>query len=126
MSHLLIFVLNNLEQYPVILDAWEEAGAPGITILESTGVGHIRSAVRDDLPLMPSLRDLLASQEMHHRTLFTVIKDEKTLDKVIEATERVIGDFTRHHTGLLFVVPVSRVLGLDKEEDSESWWVSSS
>ena len=120
MPHLLIFVLNNLEQYPDILDAWEESGAPGITILESTGVGRIRSAVRDDLPLMPSLRDLLASQEMHHRTLFTVIQDEKTLDKVIEATKRVIGDFTRHHTGLLFVVPVSRVLGLDKREDSES------
>ncbi len=120
MSHLLIFVLNNLEQYPDILDAWEESGAPGITILESTGVGRIRSAVRDDLPLMPSLIDLLASQEMHHRTLFTVIQDEKTLDKVMEATERVIGDFSRHHTGLLFVVPVSRVLGLDKREDSES------
>lgn len=116
MSHLLVFVLNNLEQYSDILDAWEEAGAPGITILESTGVGHIRSVVRDDLPLMPSLSDLLASQEMHHRTLFTVIEDEQTLDKVIEATERVVGDFTRHHSGLLFVVPVSRALGLQKKE----------
>ena len=120
MSHLLIFVLNNLEQYPDILDAWEEAGAPGITILESTGVGRIRSVVRDDLPLMPSLRDLLAGQEMHHRTIFTVIKDDETLNKVIDATEQVIGDFNRHHTGLLFVVPVSRVLGLEKREDSEN------
>ena len=120
MTQLLVFVLNNLEQYPDILDAWEEAGAPGITILESTGVGRIRSVVRDDLPLMPSLRDLLARHEMHHRTLFTVIEDEQVLEKVIKATERVIGDFTRHHTGLLFVVPVTRVLGLDKREDVEN------
>ncbi len=120
MTHQLIFVLNNLEQYPAILDAWEEAGAPGITILESTGIGRIRRVVRDDLPLMPSLSDVLASQEMHHRTLFTVIEDEQILDKVIEATERVIGDFSRHHTGLLFVVPVSRVLGLPKEEEGEN------
>ncbi|GMR11501.1 MAG: hypothetical protein BMS9Abin28_2334 [Anaerolineae bacterium] len=120
MTHQLIFVLNNLEQYPDILNAWEEAGAPGITILESTGVGRIRSVVRDDLPLMPSLSDLLASQEMHHRTLFTVIEDEQILDKVIDATERVIGDFARHHTGLLFVVPVTRVLGLQKEEEGEN------
>jgi nitrogen regulatory protein PII len=119
-SQLLVFVLNNLEQCPDILDAWEEAGAPGITILESTGVGRIRSVVRDDLPLMPSLRDLLASQEMHHRTLFTVVEDEQVLERVIKATERVIGDFTRHHTGLLFVVPATRVLGLDKREDEEN------
>ena len=114
MTHLLVFVLDNLEQCPDILDAWEEAGVPGVTILESTGLGHLRSAMRDDLPLLPSLRDLLASRELHHRTLFTVIEDEATLERIITATERIIGDFTRHHTGLLFVVPVIRVLGLEK------------
>ena len=71
-------------------------------------MGHLRSAMRDDLPLLPSLCDLLASQELHHRTLFTVIEDETTLERVIAATERIIGDFTRHNTGLLFVVPVVR------------------
>ena len=114
MTHLLVFVLDNLEQCPDILDAWEEAGVPGVTILESTGLGHLRSAMRDDLPLLSSLRDLLASRELHHRTLFTVIEDEATLERIITATERIIGDFTRHHTGLLFVVPVIRVLGLEK------------
>jgi len=116
MAHLLVFVLDNLGQCPSILDAWEKAGAPGVTILESTGLGRLRSALGDDLPLLPSLRDLLASQELHHRTLFTVIEDEATLERVIAATEQVIGDFTRHHTGLLFVVPVSRVLGLEKRD----------
>jgi nitrogen regulatory protein PII len=114
MAHLVVFVLDNLEQCPAILDAWEEAGAPGITILESTGLGRLRHILRDDLPLMPSLRDLLASRELHHRTLFTVIEDEATVERVIAATERVIGDLTCHHTGFLFVVPVTRVLGLRK------------
>jgi hypothetical protein len=114
MTNLLVFVLDNLEQCPDILDAWEEAGIPGVTILESTGLGHLRNAMRDDLPLLPSLRDLLASRELHHRTFFTVIEDEATLERVIAATERIVGDFTRHHTGLLFVVPVIRVLGLEK------------
>ncbi len=114
MAHLVVFVLDNLEQCSQVLDAWERAGAPGVTILESTGLGHLRGAMRDDLPLIPSLRDLLASQELHHRTLFSVIPDEETVERVIAATEQVIGDFTRHHTGLLFVVPVARVLGLEK------------
>ena len=119
MAHLLVCVLNNLEQCPDILDAWEAAGAPGVTILESTGLGRVRSAVRDDLPLLPSLRDFLASQELHHRTIFTVIEDEATLERIIAATEQVIGDLSRHHTGLLFVVPVSRVLGLEKRDPEE-------
>lgn len=116
MAHLLVFVLDSLEQCPDVLEAWEEAGVSGVTILESTGLGRLRDAMRDDLPLLPSLRDLLASRELHHRTLFTVIEDEATLERIIAATERVIGDFTRHHTGLLFVVPVTRVLGLDRRD----------
>jgi nitrogen regulatory protein PII len=116
MAHLLVFVLDNLEQCSQVLEAWEGAGAPGITILESTGLGRLRRIMRDDLPLLPSLRDLLAAQELHHRTLFSVIEDETTLERVIAATQRVIGDFTRHHTGLLFVVPVTRVLGLEKRD----------
>ncbi|NOZ29429.1 MAG: hypothetical protein GXP39_15445 [Chloroflexi bacterium] len=119
MTHLLVFVLDNLEQCSDILDAWEEAGVPGVTILESTGLRRVRGVVRDDLPLLPSLNDLLASRELHHRTLFTVIEDEATLERVIATTERVVGDFNRHHTGLLFVVPVTRVLGLRKRDAGE-------
>ncbi|HEY63001.1 MAG TPA: hypothetical protein G4O02_00360 [Caldilineae bacterium] len=116
MAYLLVFVLDNLEQCPDVLKAWEAAGASGVTILESTGLGRLRRAVRDDLPLLPSLRDLLASRELHHRTLFTVVEDEETLDRIIAATEQLIGDFSRQHTGLLFVVPVVRVIGMKKRQ----------
>lgn len=115
MTHLLVFVVDNVDQYPAILEAWEAAGAPGVTILDSAGLGRIRErALRDDLPLMPSLRDLLPIQEVNHRTLFSVIEDEPVLQRVIAATREVVGDFSRHHTGLLFVVPVTLVLGLEK------------
>ena len=119
MTHLLVYVMDNLQQCPDVLDAWEEAGATGVTILESTGLARLRSAMRDDLPLLPSLQDLLGSRELHHRTLLTVIEDEATLERVIATTEQIIGDFTRRNTGLLFVVPVSRVLGLEKQDIKE-------
>lgn len=116
MTYLLVFVLDNLEQCPSVLDAWEEAGVSGITILESTGLGHLRNAMRDDIPLLPSIRDLLISREFRHRTLFSVIEDEAILEQAIAATERIVGDFTRNHTGLLFALPVVRVLGLEKQD----------
>jgi nitrogen regulatory protein PII len=119
MAHLVVFLLHDLEQYPDILDAWDEAGAPGITVLESTGLRRQQAVVRDDVPLLPSLRDLLTSQELHQRTLFSVIEDEHTVERVVAATEDVVGDFSRHHTGLLFVVPVTRVLGLERPDSEE-------
>lgn len=113
--NLVVFVLDCSEQCPDLLTAWEEAGAVGITILESTGLRRVQAAMRDDLPLMPSLRDLLAGQEAHHRTLFTVVPDDAAADRIAAATESVVGDLSRPNTGFLFVVPVSRALGLQKE-----------
>jgi nitrogen regulatory protein PII len=119
MPHLLVFVLDNLEQCSDILAAWEEAGAPGITILESTGLGRLRQAMLDDLPLLPSLHDLLVSQELHHRTLFSVIEDEATLERVIAATEHLVGGASCGYAGLLFVAPVTRVLRIGTKGPEE-------
>ena len=116
MSHLVVLVLDSLEQCPSVLDAWEGAGAGGITILESTGLRRVRGALRDDLPLFPSIRDLLTSAETRHRTLFAVVRDEATVDRIAAATEEVVGDLSGPNSGLFFVVPVTKVLGLDKRK----------
>ena len=117
MTNLLVFILDNIEQYSAILQAWEDAGVSGLTVLDSTGLGRFREgAIRDDLPLMPSLSDLLPSREVNHRTLLSVIEDDDVLQRTIEATKEIVGDFSRPHAGLLFVVPVSMTLGLKKRK----------
>lgn len=116
MANLLVLVLDDVEQCPSILDAWNKAGVTGITILESTGQARLRRAMRDDLPLMPSLRDLLAGSEMHHRTLVSVVGDDEVLERAIAATQETIGDLESHDTGVLFVVPVTRVIGLKRPD----------
>lgn len=115
MAYLVILVLDNPDQCPDVLRAWDEAGVPGVTILESTGLARMQQAIWDDLPLVPSVRDLLGTRELHHRTIFTVVRDEEAVDRVIAATQEVIGDLNTHHTGILFVVPVARVLGLERK-----------
>lgn len=114
MANLLVFVLDCIEECPNVLDAWEKAGVTGATILESTGMARVRNVIRDDMPLIPSLRDLLSSREEHHRTLFCVIEDDEILERAVAATEQVAGDLTRENTGILFVMPVTRVIGLKK------------
>jgi nitrogen regulatory protein PII len=116
MAYWVVLVLDDPDQTRDVLDAWEAAGAPGVTILDSSGLGRVRRAgIRDDVPLMPSLSDLFRRQEDLHRTLFSVVKDQSQVDAMVQATEAVVGELDRGHTGLLFVVPVGQVYGLPKK-----------
>ena len=111
----IVFVLDNPDQCRDILDAWENAGIRGVTILESSGLGRVRrSGIRDDLPLMPSLSDLFMNTETQHRTLFTVVKSQSQIEAIVKATQSVVGDLEQPDTGFLFVVPVSQVYGISK------------
>jgi nitrogen regulatory protein P-II 1 len=106
MSYLVVLIADNPSDCPLILDAWEEIGVTGVTILDSTGLGRVRRAgLRDDLPLMPSLRELFQSDEVRHRTLLSVVEEQ---------AQNVIGDLDGPHTGFLFVVPVLQAYGLGK------------
>ena len=115
MPNVVVVVMPDMEKGRAVLDAWEERGVSGVTVLESLGMQKLRQmrAQRDDLPLIPSLRHLMEGEEYHHRTAFVVVDDDFDLDGLIEATERAVGgDFNAPNSGLLFVVPVSRALGM--------------
>jgi nitrogen regulatory protein P-II 1 len=111
---MILFVLHDPEKLHAVLDAWKEAGVSGATVLFSTGMGRLQKnqGLRDDLPLMPSLDDFLPKMDQLSRTIFSIVDDETVVDKIIAATERVVGDLSQPDRGLLVVLPVSRVLGL--------------
>jgi nitrogen regulatory protein PII len=114
---MVMFVLHDTEKLDDLMDAWEAAGVPGITILQSTGLGRARSMPGrwDDLPLMPSLRDFYEHDELFSRTLFTVVPDEAAVDRVVKATFDTVGDLDMANTGLLAVFPLVQVYGLEKK-----------
>lgn len=115
MPSIVVAVLPSLEKSQVVLSAWEAFGVTGITILESIGLHKLRQlrAQRDDVPLFPSLRHLLEEEEYQHRTIFVVVDDAFDLEGLIGVTEKAVGgNFNAPNSGLLFVMPVTRVLGL--------------
>ena len=115
MYQMVLLVLNNVELCMPVLDAWEGIGVTGVTILESTGLGRMRQINRqDDLPLMPSIWNMLRHREEHHRTLFTVVDNDNMVESLITATLEVVGSLDDAHSGVLFVLPVSRAIGLSK------------
>jgi nitrogen regulatory protein PII len=112
--NMILFVLHDPEKLDALLSAWERAGVSGATVLYSTGLGRIRQdqSLRDDLPLMPSLESFYPKPEALSRTLFTIVDEDALVEKVIAATEEVIGDLTRPDRGLLAVLPVAQIRGL--------------
>ncbi len=120
MANVAVFlVVHDVEKLPDLLAAWEEAGITGATVMESTGLHRLRTCgYRDDLPLIPSMDSFLRSEGEAQRTCFTLIAEEK-VDGLIEVTEKVLGKLSGPNTGILFVVPVLRVVGLQPKRWEE-------
>ena len=114
---MILFVLHDTDKLDELLAAWQEAGAPGVTVLESTGVGRIRQneALREDTPLMPSLEDFYPDPEHMSRTMFTILNDD-LVQKVVDATCKDVGDLNEPNTGLLVVLPTITAYGLEKRK----------
>jgi nitrogen regulatory protein P-II 1 len=116
--YMILFVLHDPSLLRDVLEAWDQAGVSGITILPSTGLKRLQvtDVLRDDMPLIMSLEDLFKQEECLNRTLFTVVKDDEMVEKVVKVTQAIIGDFNEPNTGILTVLPVARVYGLDRKD----------
>jgi hypothetical protein len=114
MANLIALVLMNESLCTEVIELWAQAGVPGLTIVESYGMRHVHrgQAARDDLPIFPSLRGLMESDEVSHRIIFSVVPDGFDVDRLIERTEAITGDLDAPDSGFLFVAPLTRVRGL--------------
>ncbi len=106
-----VLVLHDLGRLDDIIKAWRAAGAPAITILDSVGTREIEDkGSLDDLPLMPSIKDLIREDDAPRKTMFSIIEDDK-VDTIIQATEATLGDLTEKDKGILMVIELAKVVG---------------
>ena len=114
MGQLLVMVLDNPTLLDRVLETWTDAGARGITVLDSTGVQRLRErAGHDARPTFLGFCRLARTEQYSHYTLFSVA-DAETIRRVVAATEAVVGDLNAPKTGILFTLPVGEVWGLNK------------
>lgn len=116
MTELIVFVLNNPHQLDEVLKAWVSCAVPGVTILASNGLKQTlgQPQLRDDLPLLPWLDDLLVSGYEQHYTLLAVVPAGFDVAALVASTELVTGKLNAPATGILFTVPVHQVWGLQR------------
>ena len=120
MAHLLVVILHKASQLPKLLEAWHTIDVPGVTVLESAGGYRARNWLQQ--VGLGAIGELFSSDDVRSKTVLSVIEDEALLEQAIVESERVIGDFYEPGSGLLFVLPVSRVIGIyrPKAKDEEA------
>ncbi len=117
MAYLLVVILEDLERLPTLLKAWRRVGVPGVTLLSS--VGGYRTETWLERVGLSGLSRLLEGGEVKQRMLLSLIDDEALLSRAIAEAEAVVEGFDRPHSGILFVLPVSEILGLRKRHAVE-------
>jgi hypothetical protein len=111
MPILLMAVIDDPAKIWEVVDEWERLGVSGVTVHDSTGLYSARG-LRDDLPLFPSILDLMEKEEAYHRTLWSVVEDGVDVEAIVRATEKIVGPLEAPHTGIIFTMPVLKVWGL--------------
>lgn len=86
----------------IVVDAAKAAGATGATIIPARGVGLHEAKTFFDLTLEP------------HSDLLLFLLAELFVDPVLEAINRA-GEFQKPGTGIAFVIPVDRAVGLESQ-----------
>jgi len=110
-TKLLVAVINDPEKLDEILSGFLEIGVTGATIVNSEGMGRLLS---DDIPIFAGLQAFLAGSRPQNRMIFSVVP-EPLVGSVLALLQDVCGNLASPATGIAFVLPVERVVGLAPE-----------
>jgi len=109
-ANLLVLILDEPAHLPAILDRWRAIGVPGTTILRSLGGFGLTSWL--DRVGLGMLGRAFEAPETEQRVILSLMDDDAILERAIAEAEQIVGGFDRPKSGLLFVLPVPRTLGL--------------
>ena len=110
-TKLLVAVINDAEKLDEILSGFVEIGVTGATIVNSEGMGRLLS---DDIPIFAGLQAFLAGSRPQNRVIFSVVPDT-LVESALALLQDVCGNLASPATGIAFVLPVERVVGLAPE-----------
>ena len=109
----LVAVINHEECIESVLAGFVELGITGATVVDSRGMGRVLSR---DVPIFAGVRTLIERSRPANRTVFCVVDDAK-VDSAIEMIQEACGSMADPGAGIVFTLPVSRVVGLAPELD---------
>ena len=116
---MLLMVLDDSERLRDVLEAWEGAGVKGITIFESTGLHRVIPR-HSPQPMFAGFSHMFGGGSAGHHTLFAIVDSMEIAENVVAATEEILGDLSKPHTGIICAVPVAKTWGVPEPYDDET------
>ncbi|PIE05217.1 MAG: hypothetical protein CSA76_00170 [Spirochaetales bacterium] len=111
---LLVFILNKEEFLEEVLEAYVEAGVEGATLLDSEGMGRFLAY---EIPLFAGFKEFMKGNKPYNKTIISVIRSPKTVNRVKELVDEVVGGLDEPGTGVMFTIPVQWAAGLRGEDE---------
>lgn len=116
---LVILITAHIERGLEVAEAWQEAGAPGVTIIRTYGLYTLQKEAERgeiELPRMvlsmaSAMAHIIDSLEERGEMILSVV-DDTLVDALVDAASSVLGDLTAPGHGVLFVLPVDRAMGV--------------
>ena len=114
MAKLVVLITGQIEQGHTVAEAWQTAGAPGVTIIEGHGLRRLQETWKNAeiLPGTFSLQHILRESDRESLLILSLVNDDTLPDKLIAATQAVLGDMTAINAGILFVLDVAQAVGI--------------
>ena len=109
----LFVVLDDPARLERVLDILLECEIRGATIIESMGMGQVLSG---NIPVVGSLRTILAKQHENNQTIFAVSKHPAKINKAMELISAEFNGFKEPCSGMMFVVPVLKAVGFGRKD----------
>lgn len=112
----LFIVLNAIDYMEDILSGFVKEGIGGATILDSQGMGS--TIVNNNLkgiPLFGALNMLLGDSHPYSKTIFTVLDDERMVEKAVGVVQEIVDEVTDAGVGFMFTVPIGKTYQMKPE-----------
>ena len=117
---LIILITSDEESGMEVASRWQEAGAPGVTIIRSVGLYSLQQKIgRDSLevPLhiassMTSLMAYALRQMDHTNHVLLSVVDKAQVAPMLDEAREVLGDLTQPDHGVALVLPLDEAIGV--------------
>jgi len=119
MAYLLVVVLNKTEKLNRILERFLEVDVRGATIIDSIGMGRTLEPEVSTFSTLLEIFNVGSGRFPENKTVFTVVREEKTLREAEKIVREELADFKEPGTGIMFVIPVIDFVGLAPSLEEE-------
>lgn len=116
----LLIVLNKVDYLNDILEKFVEMGVKGATIIDSQGMaGAIVENDVNSIPLFGALKNIIKGTGSHNKTIFTVLKNEELVERVVNAIQKLLDDKDNSKTGFMFSIPIGKLYTFQNKLNKE-------